>query len=74
MLIKQGANVNIQNKDGISPLINAVDPEVARVLIENGADLSLRDKDGKTALDEAKAWNRSEKVAAIRTAAQAHKQ
>ena len=44
VLIKHGANVNVQNKDCISTLINAVEPEVARVLVENGAGLTLRDK------------------------------
>jgi uncharacterized protein len=73
MLIKHGANVNAQNNDGISPLINTPTADVARVLIENGADLSLRDKQGKTALEEAKQSGMKEKATAIE-AAQEHKQ
>jgi ankyrin repeat protein len=57
-LIKHGANVNVQNKEGH----------------QSADDVSLRDKQGKTALDEAKAWNRSEKVIALQTGAQARKQ
>jgi ankyrin repeat protein len=51
--VKYGANLNAQNKDGLTALINSVGPDVARVLVENGADLHLRDKEGKTALEEA---------------------
>jgi len=73
MLIKRGANVNAQNNDGITPLIDTPVEDVARVLIENGADLSLRDKQGKTALEEAKQSGMKGKAAAIE-AAQKHKQ
>jgi uncharacterized protein len=73
MLIKRGANVNAQNNDGITPLIDTPVEDVARVLIENGADLSLRDKQGKTALEVAKQSGMKGKAAAIE-AAQKHKQ
>jgi ankyrin repeat protein len=72
-LIKHGANLNTQNKDGLSALINSVSPDVAHVLVENGADLYLQDKEGKTALEEAKRFNRPDKEAVLE-AAQAHRQ
>jgi ankyrin repeat protein len=72
-LIKHGVKLNTQNKDGLTALINSVSPDVARILVENGADLYLRDKEGKTALDEAKRFNRPDK-ATVLEAAQAHKQ
>ena len=72
-LIKHGANVNTQNADGLTALINSVSPDVARVLVDNGADLYLRDKEGKTALQEARQFNRPDKVAVLE-AAQAPKQ
>jgi ankyrin repeat protein len=72
-LIKHGANLNTQNKDGLSALINSVSPDVARVLVENGADLYLRDKQGKTALDEARQFKRPDK-ATVLEAAQGHRQ
>src|SRR5438445_1297015 len=71
-LIKHGANLNTQYKDGLTALINSVSPDVAHVLVENGADLYLRDKEGKTALEEAKRFNRPDK-AAVLEAAQAHR-
>jgi ankyrin repeat protein len=72
-LIKHGANVNTQNKDGLTALINTAVADVARVLIENGADLYPRDKEGKTAFEQAKQYGMTEKAAVIE-AAQAHKQ
>jgi len=60
--------VNTQNKDGLTALINSVSADVARALIENGADLYLRDKDGKTALEEAKGFNRPDKAAVLEAA------
>ena len=72
-LIKHGANLNTQNKDGLTALINTVSPNVVQVLVENGADLHLRDKEGKTALEETKRFNRPDKAAVLK-AAQAHRQ
>jgi len=72
-LIKHGAKLDTQNRDGLTALINSVSPDVARILVENGADLYLRDKEGKTALDEAKRFNRPDK-AAVLEAAQTHRQ
>jgi ankyrin repeat protein len=57
LLIAQGANIDSQDKDGETPLINSLKmthhheyPEVAFLLICKGANVNLCNKDGKTAL------------------------
>jgi ankyrin repeat protein len=57
LLLKHGAKVNAQAKDGRSPLHFAVmnsNQEVAAVLLDSGADPNLRDNNGTTPLDIAK--------------------
>ncbi len=56
-LIKNGADVNLQNNDGYTALMWAVKNgnleihlEICLVLIEKGADLNVQDKDGRTTL------------------------
>lgn len=52
-LICSGANINIQDKDKRTPLIQAVIDnkiEMARLLIQNGADINIQDLLGYTAL------------------------
>jgi len=52
LLIAAGANVNIQDKDGYTPLLLAVDNnsvEIARILIGAGTDLHIKNNDDKTA-------------------------
>ncbi len=58
-----GANINIQNNDGLTPLHiasfnNAKD--VAKLLIDNGADINIQHNDGWTPLDIAKEFNHRE--------------
>ncbi|KAM9311606.1 uncharacterized protein PAF06_009440 [Gastrophryne carolinensis] len=54
LLLSYGAQVNIQNHDGITPIFNAVcssNYHGTRLLIDNGADLKHRDNGGLTAFD-----------------------
>ena len=65
LITDYGADVNAQNKDGWTPLIEAsfvnriysVDKgmlETVKVLVEHGADKNIRCKEGKVAIDYAK--------------------
>ena len=52
MLLAKGANPNVKNKVGGTPLMWAAiydHEDVARLLLEKGADPSLKDEDGLTA-------------------------
>jgi hypothetical protein len=52
-LIEQGANINIRDSDGFTPLIKAMIGrhfEIVRYLVERGADVNFGDKDGRTPL------------------------
>lgn len=60
-LINAGAEVNIGNKFGKTPLMYAAQgghAEVVRTLLGNGADILLKDKDDETALSFAVSNNR----------------
>ena len=54
-IVRLGADINLQNKQGISPLMWAViqneNPEIISVLLQNGANPKLKNKQGYTALD-----------------------
>ena len=55
-LVNAGANVNVRQNDGQTPLMSAAEagPGIrVKPLLNAGADLSLRDDDGRTALDHA---------------------
>ncbi|XP_061180797.1 ankyrin-1-like [Saccostrea echinata] len=52
-LLQQGASVNFQNQDGISPLHEACQGrhcEVIKILLSNDANVNLKDIDGETPL------------------------
>lgn len=52
-LIKYGANINIKNSDGSSPLLYAIDYEAvdfANILIQNNADVNIADNKSMTPL------------------------
>jgi len=56
-LINAGADIDAQNKEGITALMNAVEEdnfEVIKVLLEAGADSNLKNKKGESALSLAK--------------------
>jgi serine/threonine protein kinase len=58
-LLIEGANVNVQNKFGRTPLhlVASYDYfEIAKVLIVNGANVNAQDKNGWTPLHEAAFW------------------
>lgn len=55
-LIENGANVNIVDEYGISPLLAAVwedHAETTEVLLKNGANKNIKSPDGKSIRDEA---------------------
>ncbi len=60
-LIKAGANLDLQNKDGNTALSTAAflcHPEIVKALLEAGADKSIKSNAGTTALDGALApWD-----------------
>ena len=52
-LVEHGANLDIQDKDGCTPLMRASENnhvEMAAFLVEHGANIDLQDKDGHTPL------------------------
>lgn len=49
-LIKKGADVNLKNKEGLSPIHLACYSENIRILLESGADIQSQDKQGDTPL------------------------
>lgn len=60
MLLKYGANPNIVDANGTSPLIYAVQfnhQAIAQMLIKNGADVNYKDPNGFSAVDYAKNLN-----------------
>ena len=52
LLIENGANLNLQDKEGKTALMHAIQhdylKEIAKLLVEKGANLNLQDKEGLT--------------------------
>lgn len=65
-LLSHGADPNITDLDGYSPLQNALESchklRIAKYLIEHGADVHNTDKHGRTVLNTATSYNRIEIV------------
>jgi ankyrin repeat protein len=72
ILLAHGANPNVQNSQGDTPLICATKyaggkAATVKLLVEAGTDLAMHDDDGKTALDYAKAKDQKEALAVLET-------
>lgn len=64
ILLAHGADVNVQDVDGVTPLMMAVQenhPDVCDRLIQNGVDVNIARRNGKTALHDAAALS-SDKI------------
>ena len=64
-LIKEGANVNIQDEKGMTPIMHLVKAgrcEEMNLFIDAGADITLKDNDKQTALDIASIYGRAQAV------------
>jgi len=67
LLIARGADVNASDKDGHTPLYEAMNQvpwhkDVAALLLVHGADPNIGDNEGDTPLHEAAGWIRPDKV------------
>nr|XP_056706081.1 fibronectin type 3 and ankyrin repeat domains protein 1 [Euleptes europaea] len=68
LLIEAGANVNLKDKDGKTPLMVAAlnnHEELVQVLLEKGADITVKNEYGKGALEMARSLNRMSVVSLI---------
>jgi ankyrin repeat protein len=52
MLLQQGADPNVRDREGYTPLMLTTDPEIIHALIEAGANLNVVSKNKTTALHE----------------------
>ena len=60
LLLKEGADVNIQNNDGWTALMIASDDghhQVVELLLKEGADVNIQNNNGWTALDCQSEWS-----------------
>jgi N-acyl-D-amino-acid deacylase len=74
MLLERGANVNVVDKLGMTPLLwaassNFGDAEMIELLIKSGARADMRNKDGLTALELARKYRHTELISALERAA-----
>ena len=70
ILLAHGADPNVQNSQGDTPLICATKyaggkTATVKLLVEAGTDLAVQDNKGKTALDYAKAKKQKEAIALL---------
>jgi ankyrin repeat protein len=73
-LIDRGANVNVVDKLGMTPLLWAAamdfgDPAMIELLLKSGARADARSRDGLTALDLARKYNHVEIIPVLSRAA-----
>jgi ankyrin repeat protein len=57
LLLSRGANLNVQNRDGVTPLMFATlseNAEIMKLLLDAGSDVTIKSPSGKTALDMAR--------------------
>ena len=62
-LVAQGANLNVKDQNGCTPLMKAASigrMEMCQVLIENGVDPRDKDLEGQSSLEKAKIQNNIE--------------
>jgi len=69
-LIGRGANVNVVDKLGMTPLLWAAssdfgDPAMIQLLLKSGAKADARTKEGLTALDLARKYGHTEVIPAL---------
>src|SRR5688572_10071599 len=69
-LIERGANVNVVDKQGMTPLLWAAsmdfgDPAMIELLLKSGAKADAKNKDGLTALDLARKYGHAEVIPAL---------
>ncbi len=70
ILLERGADPNVQNSEGDTPLICATkyaggQAETVNALVSAGTNLAIKDKSGKTALDYAKAQDQQDAIAVL---------
>ena len=70
LLLAHGANPNVRNREGDTPLVCATkyaggDPTTVKLLVDAGTNLGIADNDGKTALDYAMQQNQQGAVALL---------
>ena len=69
-LIDRGANVNVVDKQGMTPLLWAAsmdfgDPAMIELLLKSGANVDAKNKDGLTALELARKYGHAEVIPAL---------
>ena len=69
-LIERGANVNVVDKQGMTPLLWAAsmdfgDPAMIELLLKSGAKADAKNKDGLTALELARKYGHAEVIPAL---------
>jgi len=70
ILLDRGADPNVQNSQGDTPLICATkyaggNPATVKLLVDAGTNPTIRDKKGKTAMDYAKEKEQQEAIALL---------